>query len=150
MSVIILLIIASLIVGLIFLGAFIWSVRTGQYEDTLTPAMRMLLDDTQPQPPFSRSNSVSLNARPHPDPLPRGEGTCNGASGKPLSGEFHPKRDIFSFSLGRSGADHRPGMRASVFSISSFQLRQTRTKSRRQAAPLPAVDQIPGAAPTPK
>jgi cbb3-type cytochrome oxidase maturation protein len=52
MSVIILLIIASLIVGLIFLGAFIWSVRTGQYEDTLTPSMRMLLDDARP-PTFS-------------------------------------------------------------------------------------------------
>jgi len=46
MSVIIVLILASLTVGLIFLGAFIWSVRSGQYEDTLTPAMRMLADDS--------------------------------------------------------------------------------------------------------
>ena len=45
MSVIIVLILASLTVGLIFLGAFIWSVRSGQYEDTLTPSMRMLADD---------------------------------------------------------------------------------------------------------
>jgi cbb3-type cytochrome oxidase maturation protein len=45
MSVIIVLILASLTVGLIFLGAFIWSVRSGQYEDTLTPSMRMLCDD---------------------------------------------------------------------------------------------------------
>jgi cbb3-type cytochrome oxidase maturation protein len=45
MSVIIVLIFASLLVGLIFLGAFIWSVRSGQYEDTLTPAMRMLTDE---------------------------------------------------------------------------------------------------------
>jgi cbb3-type cytochrome oxidase maturation protein len=45
MSVILLLILASLTVGLIFLGAFIWSVRSGQYEDTLTPAMRMLTDE---------------------------------------------------------------------------------------------------------
>jgi len=45
MSVIILLILASLVVGLVFLGAFIWSVRSGQYEDILTPSMRMLLDD---------------------------------------------------------------------------------------------------------
>jgi cbb3-type cytochrome oxidase maturation protein len=49
MSVIIVLILASLTVGLIFLGAFIWSVRSGQYEDTLTPSMRMLLDDATPQ-----------------------------------------------------------------------------------------------------
>ena len=46
MSVLIVLILASLAVGLTFLGAFIWSVRSGQYEDTLTPSMRMLLDDT--------------------------------------------------------------------------------------------------------
>ena len=49
MSVIIVLILASLTVGLIFLGAFIWSVRSGQYEDTLTPSMRVLLDDAPTQ-----------------------------------------------------------------------------------------------------
>ena len=48
MSVIIVLILASLIVALIFLSAFVWSVRSGQYDDTLTPSMRMLLDDTAP------------------------------------------------------------------------------------------------------
>jgi len=45
MSVIIILILASLLVGLIFLGAFIWSVRSGQYEDTLTPSLRILADE---------------------------------------------------------------------------------------------------------
>ena len=45
MSVIILLMLASLAVGLVFVGAFIWSVRSGQYEDTLTPSMRILADD---------------------------------------------------------------------------------------------------------
>lgn len=45
MSVLILLILASLIVALGFLGAFIWSVRAGQYEDDYTPSIRMLLDD---------------------------------------------------------------------------------------------------------
>ena len=47
MSVIIILILASLAVGLLFLGAFIWSFRSGQYEDTVTPAMRMLADDVK-------------------------------------------------------------------------------------------------------
>lgn len=42
MSVVIVLILASLVVALLFLGAFIWAVRSGQYEDTLTPAMRVL------------------------------------------------------------------------------------------------------------
>jgi cbb3-type cytochrome oxidase maturation protein len=45
MSVVIILILASLTVGLVFVGAFVWSVRSGQYEDTLTPAMRMLADE---------------------------------------------------------------------------------------------------------
>lgn len=55
MSVIIILILASLLVGLIFLGAFIWSVRTGQYEDTSTPAMRVLLDDAETQPSLQKT-----------------------------------------------------------------------------------------------
>ncbi|MEI8289351.1 MAG: cbb3-type cytochrome oxidase assembly protein CcoS [Verrucomicrobiota bacterium] len=45
MSVVIILILASLAVGLGFVVAFVWSVRDGQYEDTVTPAMRMLAED---------------------------------------------------------------------------------------------------------
>jgi len=49
MSIVIILILASLSVGLVFLGAFIWSVRSGQYEDTTTPSLRILADDPQPK-----------------------------------------------------------------------------------------------------
>ena len=45
MSVILILILASLAVALAFLAAFIWAVKSGQYEDTCTPAMRVLLDE---------------------------------------------------------------------------------------------------------
>lgn len=45
MSVVIILILASLAVGLGFVVAFVWSVRDGQYVDTVTPAMRMLAED---------------------------------------------------------------------------------------------------------
>ncbi|MBZ0264789.1 cbb3-type cytochrome oxidase assembly protein CcoS [bacterium] len=45
MSVIVLLIIASLTVAAGFLLAFVWAVRSGQYEDTYTPSIRVLLDD---------------------------------------------------------------------------------------------------------
>jgi cbb3-type cytochrome oxidase maturation protein len=45
MSVILILILASLLVALLFLAGFIWSVRSGQYEDTTTPSMRILMDD---------------------------------------------------------------------------------------------------------
>ena len=45
MSVMIILLGASLIVALIFLGAFIWSVRSGQYEDDFSPAHKILFED---------------------------------------------------------------------------------------------------------
>jgi cbb3-type cytochrome oxidase maturation protein len=49
MSVIILLLIASISVAGLFLGAFIWSVKTGQYDDEETPSVRMLFDDKPTQ-----------------------------------------------------------------------------------------------------
>jgi cbb3-type cytochrome oxidase maturation protein len=45
MSVIIILLIASLSVALLFLGAFIRSVRNGQFEDDYAPPRRILFDD---------------------------------------------------------------------------------------------------------
>jgi len=50
MSVILLLIAASLSMALLFLGCFVWSVRSGQYEDTSTPALRILTDDAPAVP----------------------------------------------------------------------------------------------------
>lgn len=45
MSVIIILIIVSVLVALGFLTAFLWSVKTGQYDDDYTPSIRILFDD---------------------------------------------------------------------------------------------------------
>jgi cbb3-type cytochrome oxidase maturation protein len=45
MSVILILILASLAVALAFLAGFIWAVKSGQFEDTCTPAMRILSED---------------------------------------------------------------------------------------------------------
>ena len=45
MSVIVVLIGISLIVALGFLIAFLWAVKSGQYNDTYTPSIRMLFDD---------------------------------------------------------------------------------------------------------
>ncbi len=45
MSVIIILLIASIAVAALFLAAFIWSVRDGQYKDEIAPAVRILFDD---------------------------------------------------------------------------------------------------------
>ena len=49
MSVLIVLVIISIIVAGGFLGAFIWSVRKGQYDDDYTPSVRILFDDTVPK-----------------------------------------------------------------------------------------------------
>ncbi|TAL03867.1 MAG: cbb3-type cytochrome oxidase assembly protein CcoS [Verrucomicrobia bacterium] len=46
MSVILILILASLVMATVFLFGFIWSVRTGQYEDTTTPSMRVLMEES--------------------------------------------------------------------------------------------------------
>jgi cbb3-type cytochrome oxidase maturation protein len=35
----------SLFAALIFLALFIWSVKSGQYEDNYTPSIRILFDD---------------------------------------------------------------------------------------------------------
>jgi cbb3-type cytochrome oxidase maturation protein len=45
MSVIILLIIFSIIVALVFLFAFIWAVKSGQYDDTESPSVRILFEE---------------------------------------------------------------------------------------------------------
>ncbi|MEL7160156.1 MAG: cbb3-type cytochrome oxidase assembly protein CcoS [Bacteroidota bacterium] len=47
MQVIILLIALSLLVALGFLAAFFWAVGSGQYDDEVTPAIRMLFEDHQ-------------------------------------------------------------------------------------------------------
>lgn len=45
MSVILVLIPLSILFAVAFLAAFVWAVRSGQYEDTCTPSMRVLADD---------------------------------------------------------------------------------------------------------
>lgn len=45
MSTIYLMIPVTLMIAGGFLVAYIWSVRNGQFEDTTTPAMRILSDD---------------------------------------------------------------------------------------------------------
>ncbi|MPR32525.1 cbb3-type cytochrome oxidase assembly protein CcoS [Salmonirosea aquatica] len=46
MSALIILIGFSLLAALGFLGAFVWSVRGGQFDDDYTPSVRILFDDT--------------------------------------------------------------------------------------------------------
>ena len=49
MYVIVVLICASLLVAVGFLAAYIWAVKSGQYDDKYTPSVRILFDDSQGQ-----------------------------------------------------------------------------------------------------
>ena len=48
MTIIILLILISLSMAIIFLLIFYWSMKSGQYDDTYTPSVRMLFEDKKP------------------------------------------------------------------------------------------------------
>lgn len=47
MSVIFILVIASLVLAISFLAAFLWSVKNGQYDDDYTPSVRILFEDNK-------------------------------------------------------------------------------------------------------
>jgi len=49
MNIFYLLISASLVAALIFLGLFIWAVKSGQFDDNYTPSIRILFDDDKPE-----------------------------------------------------------------------------------------------------
>ena len=57
MSVIILLIIIGAVIATGFLAAFLWAVRSGQYDDTVSPAVRMLFDDKKVKKNKKKSQS---------------------------------------------------------------------------------------------
>jgi cbb3-type cytochrome oxidase maturation protein len=54
MNVLILLIGFSILIAGVFLVAFIWSVKKGQYDDDYSPSVRMLFDDK----PKNKKNSA--------------------------------------------------------------------------------------------
>ncbi|WP_299762338.1 cbb3-type cytochrome oxidase assembly protein CcoS [uncultured Pontibacter sp.] len=47
MYIIFLMIAISVAVAAAFLGAFLWAVRSGQYDDDYTPAVRMLFENEE-------------------------------------------------------------------------------------------------------
>ena len=66
MSALFLLIAVSLTVAILFLVAFLWSVRDGQYDDDYTPSVRMLFDPQQGQ---RVSSELSIAAKEAQTPL---------------------------------------------------------------------------------
>jgi len=68
MSVIYLLLTISIVVALVFFAAFIISVRSGQYDDSYTPSVRMLFEDevvknTTIEPNTKIKKSTQLNKK---------------------------------------------------------------------------------------
>lgn len=61
MSVVFVLVFVAIIIASVFLFAFIWSVKDGQYDDTYTPSVRILFDEPAKKGEGSRSDK-SLSA----------------------------------------------------------------------------------------
>jgi len=49
MGIITIMVVASIAMALLFLGAFIWATKTGQFDDDYTPSVRILFDDMKKQ-----------------------------------------------------------------------------------------------------
>jgi cbb3-type cytochrome oxidase maturation protein len=61
MSAMFVLIGASLIVAVGFLIAFLWAVKSGQYDDKYTPSVRMLIDDKAPDDKSNHKSNTHAN-----------------------------------------------------------------------------------------
>jgi cbb3-type cytochrome oxidase maturation protein len=59
MTILFVLITVSSLVAGVFLIAFIWSVKTGQFDDSYTPSVRALFDDTIPDTSKSEQKNSS-------------------------------------------------------------------------------------------
>ncbi|NNE02010.1 MAG: cbb3-type cytochrome oxidase assembly protein CcoS [Eudoraea sp.] len=63
MSVIYVLLTISIVVAVFFFAAFILSVRSGQYDDSYTPSVRILFEDELVEP-SKKSKTETLNKPP--------------------------------------------------------------------------------------
>jgi len=59
MSVLAFMIPIALILGLVGLGAFIWSIKSGQYDDLQGAALRILIDDERPIPSEEKKTEIN-------------------------------------------------------------------------------------------
>lgn len=71
MTIIVLLITISLAIALVFLGIFLWSLKSGQYDDTYTPSVRMLFDEKHDSGPDKKSKSTTAKVPAQKKDQPR-------------------------------------------------------------------------------
>jgi cbb3-type cytochrome oxidase maturation protein len=50
----------SILVAASFLAAFLWSVKSGQYDDDYTPSVRMLFDDAEASPSNTNQQATKI------------------------------------------------------------------------------------------
>jgi cbb3-type cytochrome oxidase maturation protein len=83
MSVIVLLIAAGGAVAIGFLAAFVWAVRSGQFDDVVSPAWRVLFEDA-PVAPVRSVGELEWTR-----PVGRSESVEDSDSGEPLHVRHH-------------------------------------------------------------
>lgn len=66
MEIIYILLPASLLLGVLALVAYIWAVKSGQYDDLETPSLRMLSDDVEVTSALSNTSSKQAKAEKSP------------------------------------------------------------------------------------
>jgi cbb3-type cytochrome oxidase maturation protein len=59
MAIIVLLISISLVIAVGFLISFLWNLKSGQYDDTYSPSVRMLFDDK----PDTKTFTINKDAK---------------------------------------------------------------------------------------
>ena len=67
MGIIVLLISISITIALLFLVIFLWSLKSGQFDDTTTPAMRMIFDDLKAHAKKANENVSTKTDTPGSD-----------------------------------------------------------------------------------
>jgi len=63
LSVLIILIAISILVALVFLIGFLWSVNSGQYEDDYTPSVRILFEDNAKESKSEKSKQQNAGRK---------------------------------------------------------------------------------------
>lgn len=51
----------SVLVALVFLGAFFWALKSGQHDDVYTPSVRILFDDEVKNTEYDKSDANHIS-----------------------------------------------------------------------------------------
>jgi len=64
MTIIVLLISVSMVIAVGFLISFLWNIKSGQYDDTYSPSVRMLFEDKLNKKSIDNNNNEKRSIRP--------------------------------------------------------------------------------------